>query len=163
MTLVGGKGIFILVLKFCPTESKNRKQRLSIECIMWEVILRSRSYFGMSAVWPCPRLYGVMTLKWPEGMAPCELCQYLKVDGVENGKMLTLLVQETEYFGFEGSISQCHACWCTGSWSRQSISRHGIGCVGQTTCIVVLQLISSTWVKPNSSNDSKCWCIFFNL
>ena len=29
-----------------------------------------------------------------------------------------------------------------------STSRHGIGCVGQTTCIVVPELISSPWVKP---------------
>ena len=32
----------------------------------------------------------------------------------------------------------------TGSLSRHSISRHGISDVGQTTCIVVPELISST-------------------
>ena len=53
---------------------------------------------------------------------------------------------ETEYYGFEG---QYHACWCTGSWSRQCISRHAIGCVGQTSCIFIPELISYTWFKPN--------------
>ena len=43
-----------------------------------------------------------------------------------------------------------HACWCTGSISRQCISRHAIDCVGQTTCIDVPELISSTWFQPNS-------------
>ena len=30
------------------------------------------------------------------------------------------------------------------------VARHGIGCVGQTTCIVVPELMSSTLVKPNT-------------
>ena len=30
------------------------------------------------------------------------------------------------------------------------------GCVGQTTCIVVSELILSTWVKSNTRYDSKC-------
>ena len=38
----------------------------------------------------------------------------------------TLLVLEMEYFAFGG---QYYACWCPSSYSRQSISRHGIGCV----------------------------------
>ena len=60
---------------------------------------------------------------------------------------VTHLMLETEYSGFGG---QYHSCLCLGSYSHQSISRHGIACVGQTTCIVVPELISSTWVKPNS-------------
>ena len=59
---------------------------------------------------------------------------------------LTILLLETEY---SGSGWQYHACWCPGSWSRQSISRHGIGSVEKTTCIIVPDLISSTCVKPN--------------
>ena len=39
---------------------------------------------------------------------------------------------------------------------HQSISRHGIGCVGETACIVVPELISSTLIKPNPRYDSKC-------
>ena len=160
MTLVGGKGIFILVLKFCPTESKSRKQRLSIECIMWEVILRSLSYFGMSAVWPCPRLYGVMTLKWPEGMAPCELCQYLKVDGVENGKMLTLLVQETEYFGFEGSMPCLLMHWLLKSPEHQQTwywlcRTDNMYCCFTVNFIYLGEAKFKQWFK--------CWCIFYNL
>ena len=41
--------------------------------------------------------------------------------------------------------------------SRQSISRHGIGCEGQITCIVVPELILSTWVKPNPKIWFKKW------
>ena len=48
---------------------------------------------------------------------------------------LTLLVLEMEYSTFGG---QYHAYSCLGSQSRQSISRHVIGCVGQTTYIVIL-------------------------
>ena len=48
---------------------------------------------------------------------------------------------------YSGSGCQYHACWCPGSWSRQSISRHGVGYVRQATCIVIPELISSTWVK----------------
>ena len=57
---------------------------------------------------------------------------------------------EMEHSGFGG---QYHACWCPGSQCQQSITRHGIGCVGQTTCIVVPELISPTWVKPNPRYD----------
>ena len=71
-----------------------------------------------------------------------------------------LLMLETEYSGFGG---QYHACWCTGSWSRQSISRHSIGCVGQTTYIVVLELVSSTYVMPSPRYNSKCEYIYHNL
>ena len=74
--------------------------------------------------------------------------------------LLTLLMLETECSSFGG---QYHACWCPGSLSCQSISRHGIGCVGQTTCIVVPVLISSTWIKPNPRYDSDCEYIFRNL
>ena len=70
---------------------------------------------------------------------------------------LTLLMLETEYSSFGG---QCHTCWCSGSESRQSISWHGIGYVGQRICIVVPEFISSTWVKPNPRYDSKCEYIF---
>ena len=35
--------------------------------------------------------------------------------------------------------------------------------VGQTTCIVVPELISSTWDKPNRAYNSKCEYIFWNL
>ena len=45
-----------------------------------------------------------------------------------------------------------NSSWC---WrlpaSQQSISRNGISCVGQITCIVVPELIPSSWVKPNHS------------
>ena len=40
----------------------------------------------------------------------------------------TLLLLEMEYSNF---MAQYHTCWCHGSVSHQSISRHGIGCVGQ--------------------------------
>ena len=36
-------------------------------------------------------------------------------------------------------------------------------CAGQTTCIVVPELISSTWFKPNPRFDSKCQYMFCNL
>ena len=48
--------------------------------------------------------------------------------------ILTLLTLEIEYSRFGG---QYHACWCPESCSHHCISRHGIGCVGQTTCIVI--------------------------
>ena len=56
-------------------------------------------------------------------------------------KLLTLLMLEMEY----------------------SVSRHGIGCVGQTTSIFIAQLISPTWVKPNPRYDSQCKYICYNL
>ena len=37
-----------------------------------------------------------------------------------------------------------------------------VGCVGQTTCIVIPELISSTWIKPNPKYDAKCEYIFCN-
>ena len=40
---------------------------------------------------------------------------------------------------------------------------HGIGCVGQTICIVVPELFVSTWVKLNPSYDSKYWYIFHDF
>ena len=46
---------------------------------------------------------------------------------LQSPKILTLLMLETEYSGFE---SQYHSCWCTGSWSRQRISSHGIDNIG---------------------------------
>ena len=73
---------------------------------------------------------------------------------------LTLLILEMEYSRFR---VQNHACWCPGSWSRQSISRHGISYVGQTTCIDIPELISSTCAKPNPRYKYKCECIFYNL
>ena len=39
----------------------------------------------------------------------------------------------------------------------------GISCVRHKISIVVLELISSTWVKPNPRYDSKCEYIFYNL
>ena len=57
-----------------------------------------------------------------------------------------MLLLEMEYSKLFG---QYHACWCTGSWSRHCTSRHGFGCVRQTICIVVPELISSIWVKQN--------------
>ena len=71
---------------------------------------------------------------------------------------LTLMMLETEYPGFGG---QYHIYWCPGSKSCQAISRHGIGCVEQTTCIVVLEVISYTWLKPNPRQDSKCEYTFW--
>ena len=60
---------------------------------------------------------------------------------------------EMEYSGFGG---QYPACWCPGSYSRQSISSsHGIGCEGQKTSIAVPELISPTGVKPNTTYNSK--------
>ena len=67
---------------------------------------------------------------------------------------------EMEYYGLFG---QYHACRCLGSQSHQSISRHGIGCVGQTICIVIPQSISSTWVKPNPRSDLKYEYINFAI
>ena len=49
--------------------------------------------------------------------------------------MLTFLMLETEYFGFGG---HSHAFWCPDSQSRQSISRHGIGCVGSRVNFIYL-------------------------
>ena len=59
---------------------------------------------------------------------------------------------------------QYRVCWCPGSLSRQSISRHGkyIRCTGQTS-FGVPGVISSTLVKPNPIYDSKCEHIFCNL
>ena len=37
------------------------------------------------------------------------------------------------------------------------------GCVGQTACIALSELIPSTWVKPNPKCHSKCGYIFYNL
>ena len=84
--------------------------------------------------------------------------------------ILTLLMLETEYFSFRG---QYHACRCLGSWSRQSISRHGIGCVGQTTCIVVPELISpygiirlqwvNSWAPGRCGNNFKSVLIFQDM
>ena len=59
---------------------------------------------------------------------------------------------ETEYSCFGG---QYHACWYTGFKVASASSRHGTGWVVQTTRIVVPELISSTWVKPNPRYDSK--------
>ena len=47
--------------------------------------------------------------------------------------------------------------------NHQSISRHGISCVRQTTYIVVPDLISSTWVKANPRDDPNCEYIFSAL
>ena len=43
-------------------------------------------------------------------------------------------ITEMEYSGF---WNQYHACWCPCFWSRQSINRLDIGCVEQTTSIVL--------------------------
>ena len=67
---------------------------------------------------------------------------------------------ETEFSRFSG---QNHACWCTGSQCRQSISRHDIGCIRLKTWIVIPGLIPSNWAKPNTACDSKCEYIFCNL
>ena len=58
---------------------------------------------------------------------------------------------------------QYHTCWCSGSYSRQNISRHDIGCIGQSVCIFVPELISFTCVKAKPRYDSKCEYIFCNL
>ena len=47
--------------------------------------------------------------------------------------------------------------------SCQWISRHGISCAGQKTCIFGSELISSTWVKPNPRYNSKCGYNFYYL
>ena len=72
----------------------------------------------------------------------------------------TLLMLETEYSYFGG---QYHVCLFPGAWTHQNISRHGIGCIGQTTYIIVPDLISSTWVKPNPRYNPKCIYIFSYL
>ena len=41
------------------------------------------------------------------------------------------------------------------------MSRHGISCVRQTTCIVIPELISLTRVKPNPRVDSKFFLLSF--
>ena len=73
---------------------------------------------------------------------------------------LTLLMLEMEYSGFGG---QHHACWYPGSYSRHRISRHDVGCAGQTICIVTPGLIASTWLQPNRRYDLKCEYILCNL
>ena len=50
---------------------------------------------------------------------------------------------------------QYRVCWSTGSLSRQCISRHDIGSVVQTICIVIPDLISSIRLKPNPRPDLK--------
>ena len=40
---------------------------------------------------------------------------------------------------------------------------HSVGCIGQTACIALPELIPSTWVKPNPKCYSKCGYIFYNL
>ena len=62
---------------------------------------------------------------------------------------LTLLMLETKHSGFKGSIPCLLMPW------HQSISRRGISCVGQTTCIVVPELISSTCCTSNDLDQAK--------
>ena len=51
-----------------------------------------------------------------------------------------------------------------GLLSCQNINRYAIGCEWQAACIVVPEIISSTWVKPDlicdyifCTNNSACW------
>ena len=74
--------------------------------------------------------------------------------------LLNLLMLEMEYSSYG---SQYLACWCSGSYSRQSINRHGFGCVGQTMCIIVSESISWISVKPNPWYYSQHEYIFCNL
>ena len=41
---------------------------------------------------------------------------------------------DTDYF--PALWGQCHTCWISGSLSCQSVSRHGIGCVGESICFL---------------------------
>ena len=66
---------------------------------------------------------------------------------------------EAEYSSLFG---QFYVCWCLGSWSRQSISEHSIGCIGDT-CIVLSEVNSIIWVKPKLGYDWKCEYSFCNL
>ena len=82
------------------------------------------------------------------------LTAHVFVSGLDKSYLLML---KTEYSGLLG---QYHCCWCTGSWSRQSMRGHGIDCVGQKTCIFVLELIPYTCTcikfKPIPRYYSKC-------
>ena len=50
----------------------------------------------------------------------------------------------------QGQIQLAQSNFCSpGVTGRPLVWWHGIGCVGQTPCIVVSELNSSTWVKPN--------------
>ena len=73
---------------------------------------------------------------------------------------LSLFMPEKEIFQLWG---QYHVCWCPGSLSHQSISRHGVGCARLATWIVVPELISSTMKEPNPRWNSKCEYIFCYL
>ena len=93
----------------------------------------------------CTAKLGSLKLAW--------LCRKITLQWDILITSLTFMMLETEYPGFGG---QYHSYWCPGSKSWQSISRHSTGCVGQTTCIVVLEFILYTWVKPNPRYDLKC-------
>ena len=67
---------------------------------------------------------------------------------------------ETEYSAFGRHY---HTCWCPDSQSHQSISRYGIGYVGQTTGIVVSELISSTWVEPKPKEKIQNVNLYFDI
>ena len=113
----------------------------------------SRSVIGLLMSWLLILPVHQQTWYW------LDLFFFLRAYFLNNHSISTLMT-EAEYSGFGG---QYHAYWCTGSWSRQCIIRLVIGCVGQTTCIVSSDLISSTWAKQNPRYDSKCEYIFYNL
>ena len=81
-----------------------------------------------------------------------------KCAGNYYSSLLTPLMLDTEYLGFGVNTMPVDAL---APKSCQSISRHGIGCLVQTTCIVVPELSSSTWAKPTPRYDSKCEYISF--
>ena len=64
---------------------------------------------------------------------------------------------------YSSLLGQYHACWCSGSYSRQSLSRHGIHCIVKATCCLPPMWISSAYVEPNPRNYSKCKDIFYDL
>ena len=66
----------------------------------------------------------------------------------------TLPMLKTEYPSFG---KQYHACLYPGTSSCQSISRHSIGCVGQTTCIVSSRVNFICLGQAKSKIQFKMW------
>ena len=76
-----------------------------------------------------------------------------KIYPSKSASILILVMREMDYSVFRGQDSTMP--FDALDPSHQSISRHGIGCVGETTCVP--GLIWSIWY------DSNCEYIFYNL
>ena len=83
----------------------------------------------------------------------------LSIGHVESSEVSTSDAGE-RMFRFGGRY---YSCWCPGSRSRQSISRHGIDSIGWGTCRAAPLRIGSSSVEQNTRYDTKCEYIFNNL